>query len=136
MNMRNVVGFCDRLRSIRTRIKFSLPYWCLAEHFFPVFEGPATVLLYSRSSLASNPTLDFAAQRIVSFNARRRFRPTAPRPTSLGSIAYEMSFSKEVIWHFLEPGETVVETYQEGMEGAERLSIKEILIHLLGLYRF
>jgi hypothetical protein len=136
VNLRNLVGFCDRLASIHTRIRFSLPYWCLAEHFFPVFEGPATLLLYSRSRLERSAQQEYAAERIVSFNVRRRFRPTAPTPTSFASMAYEISLSKEVIWHFLEPGETIVETYQDGAAGAERISLKEILIHLLGLYRF
>lgn len=136
VNLRNLVGFCDQLTSIHTRIRFGLPYWCLAEHFFPVFEGPATVLLYSRSRLELSPGLEFAAERIVSFDSRRRFRPTAPRPTSLASMAYEISLSREVIWNFLEPGETIVESYQEGAAGAERIRFKDILVHLLGLYRF
>ena len=136
VHMRNLVGFCGNLRSIQTRIKFSLPYWCLAEHFFPIVEGPATVLLYSRSGLATSTSLNYAAERIVSFNARRPFRPTAPTPTSFSSMAYEMSLSDEVIWHFLEPGETIVETYQEGMDGTERLTAKEFIVHMLGLYRF
>lgn len=136
VNMRNLVGFCDRLGSIQTRVRFSLPYWCLAEHFFPVFEGPATLLLYSRSRMECSTLNHYAAERVVSFNTRRRFRPTAPAPTSLPSMAYEMSLSKEVIWHFLEPGRTIVETYQDGAAGAERISLKEVLFHLLGFYRF
>ena len=136
VNLRNLVGFCDQLVSIHTRIKFALPYWCLAEHFFPVFEGPATLLLYSRSRLERSTLVEYAAERIVSFNTTRPFRPTSPRPTSFASMAYEISLSKEVIWHFLEPGDTIVETYQEGMAGTERISMREVLVHLLGLYRF
>lgn len=136
VNLRNFAGFCDQIRSISTKIRFSFAYWCLAEHFFTVFEGPGTVLLYSRSGLQSSSSPEYATSRIVCFDATRRFRPTSPTPTSIPSIAYEVSFSNEVIWHFTQPGETVVETYHEGMAAAERLRLKDVLIHLLGLYKF
>lgn len=135
VNAKNLVGFSSDLASIHTHIKFQLSYWCLREHFFPVFEGPGTVLIYSRSSLEQSTHCDFSVERIVSFNIDRRFTPMTPKPKSAPALIYNV-LSEAVIWHFVDPGETIVETHQAGAEGTEKISIKELFWHCVGFLKF
>ena len=134
VNARHVAGFCGKTAAIHTHIKFHPAFWCFREHFFSVFHGPATVLLYSRSGFESTTADEYTPSRIVSFNITRRLTPITPQPTSPLSLIYNV-FSTEVIWKFIDPGVTIAETHH-GEPGSESLSVWEVVKHLAGIWRF
>ena len=134
VNARNLAGFCGKTAAIHTHIKIHPAFWCFREHFFSVFHGPATLLLYSRSGFESTTADEFTAPRIVSFNITRRFTPITSRSTWLLSVIYNVLFC-EVIWKFVDPGVTIAETHHDE-PGGESYSVLEFVKHVAGFLRF
>jgi len=136
VNGSNLAGFSATLCSLRTHIRFQPPFWFLRKHFFPVFEGPGSILLYSRSKFEVTNRLTFQPERIVAFNIARPFRVSAPEPTTRSSQVFNL-FSDEIIWEFLEPGETVAEIYNpDHSEDDEGNALWRAFKHLLGFLKF
>jgi hypothetical protein len=107
---RALAGFCSGVRTIRTKIRFSPNFWLLGKHFFMVVEGPGEVLLYSESPIEVSRGHEFSPKRVLAFEVSRPFRAAAPQPTFFLSRATNL-LSKEVVWRFLEEGDTVVESH-------------------------
>ena len=133
----SIAGFSGTIKSLHTRIKFQLPYWLVMRHFFPVFEGPGEILLYSKSAFEESTALEFESERIVAFDIDRVFQPSAPEPKGLSSRIHNVLFSREVVWQFLSEGVTIAElhSYAEGEDGDESF-LWRWLKHLVGLFRF
>lgn len=135
VNGSNVAGFSASLQSLRTHIKWQLPFWFLRKHFFPVFEGPGTVLLYGKSKFETTCRQTFQPERIVAFDIARSFRVSAPQPTTRSGQMFNL-FSSEVIWEFLDPGETVVEVYNPNpSEDDEGSALWHAIRHVLGFFK-
>jgi hypothetical protein len=131
---RCLAGFSGELPSIHTRIRFSLAYWLLHEHFFSVAEGPGTILLYSPSPLQATGSTEFQPERIIAFNARKKFRPLSPQPRRAFSQLINMFFSHEVIWQFQEAGDVWAETCTEWAERPPNGFVR-FFKHLIGFLR-
>lgn len=133
--VRYLAGFSCNLISIHTRIKFMPSFWLLREHFFPIFEGPGSILLYGGSSLEVSNQREFLPSRIAAFSADKAFRPIAPQPQKMTSQFINLLFSKEVIWQFSEPGGVLAETYNE-FETPERQNfLRKFLKHLFSFFK-
>jgi hypothetical protein len=132
--IRYLAGFSGETASLHTHIKVSPGFWLLHQHFFPVFEGPGTILLYGPASLEQGGGTDFVPMRLVAFEAGKTFRPIAPQPRRLGSQLINLLFSNEVIWQFKEPGRVMVEAYNEA-EAPGHGGMRGFFRHLLGFFR-
>jgi hypothetical protein len=110
VNAHYIAGFSDGFKSIHTHIKLAPVYWCVHKWFFAVFEGPGTVLLYAPSPIETTNAVDLQPERVVSFNIERSFAAVAPQPKGVLSQLANV-FSREIIWHFLEDGDTVSITH-------------------------
>lgn len=135
VNIRNLVGFSGNIRSIHTHIKLQPVYWCLREHFFSVFEGPGTILFYSKSPIEPTENHDFDAARILAFDIKRRFTVVAPQPRSAVSWMLNI-FSDAIVWRFIDSGTTIADSHIEPSEAFEKPSFSELLSHFLGLFKF
>ena len=131
-----IAGFSASLKGPHTHIKFAPVYWCLREHFFPVFEGPGEVLLYGPSPIREAPENDFQPERVLAFNVSRRFTAILPLSKRFWSQVANVLWGK-IIWHFIDTGTAVVESHSYGeAEGNRGHPIKELLMHILGFFRF
>jgi len=130
-----LAGFSGDLHAIHTRIRFSPVYWLFHEHFFAVFEGPGTLLLYSASSIEETSQTEFQPRRLVVFDAQKKFRPISPQPKRLISQIINLLFSHEVIWQFQTPGKVWAETCSESELKRKGGFFGRFLKHLLGLLR-
>lgn len=134
VNARHLVGFSHCTKGIRTHIKVLHPvFWCLREHFFTVVEGPSTVLLYSPSSFVMRVEPVFKTQRIVAFNVNRRITASTVQSRTLYSL-FRNIFDKTIYLKFVDEGSTLAEAHHEGEPSS--FSIREFMVHLLGLLKF
>ena len=132
-----LAGFSPTIKSLRTHIKFQLPYWLLEKHFFPVFEGPGEVLLYSKSAFEELESAEFQCERIVAFDIQRQFQPHAPTPERTGSKLHNLLLSREVIWRFTDGGVTIAERHSNAVGDERDDSFAwRTFKHVLGFLRF
>jgi hypothetical protein len=134
ISTRHLAGFSRNVSSIHTRIKVSLSYWLLRHHFFSIFEGPGTVLVYGPSAIEPTEQQEFQPERIVAFEVNQAFRPLAPTHRTAISQTINLLFSHEVIWQFERSSQVYAETCVEGPNANEGW-FKRFLKHLLGFFR-
>lgn len=135
VNARLLAGFSSRFERIHTHIKVAPVYWCVNKHFFPVFTGPGKILLYSASPIQGSEALEFQPERIAAFNIQRRFRAVPPEPTTMASQGFNV-FSHEIIWRFLDDGQTFAESHNYEKAHAGKGSLGRVLKHFLGFLSF
>jgi hypothetical protein len=132
-----LAGFSGDVKALHTHIKFQLPYWLLLRHFFPVFEGPGAILLYSKSDFEETEAMEFDSERVVAFDISRSFLPVPPSPKGVLSKIYNLMWSREVIWHFEDAGTTVAEMHTHAdSEGRDESFVWRWTKHILGFLKF
>ena len=136
INPHLLAGFSGGFKSVHTHIKVAPVYFCVRKHFFPVFEGPGTVIFYSVSPIQESEELHFQPERLVAFNIARQFTAITPQPSTIASQVYNV-FSHELIWRFLVPGTTVAESrsHHESAQGGDSHRFRQLVKHLLGFLR-
>ena len=136
VNGHYLAGFSDGLGGLCTHIKFRLGFWMLRRHFFPVFTGPGTVLIYSESPIEEAQDKEFQPDRLMAFNIDREFFPLAPQPTALWSKLANL-FSTEVIWVFKDDGISIATRHTVDKEEDENKTFfRRLFEHGLGLLKF
>ncbi len=135
VDARVVVGFSGATNSVHTHIKIAPVYWCLRKHFFTVFEGPATVLLYGPSPIEASEAIDFQPEQVLAFNIQRPFIAALPAPTTQISHVANVFFG-QILWRFLEGGETVIENriYESG-DSSRSHRLWRTIGHFLAFFR-
>ncbi len=135
VSTRSLAGFSNEIRSIHTSIKIAPAFWLFHEHFFSVFEGPGSVLLYGASLLEIASQTEFQPSRIIAFDASKKFRPIAPSHRTLLSQIINILFSHDIIWQFVEPGDIIAETCSDTEEKSRKGFFWHFCKHLLGFFK-
>lgn len=133
VDLRHVVGFTDDIDRIHTKIRLGITYFCLRRHFFYLFQGPGSVILYAPSPFEINRNSSCQPERVVCFDASRAFRARAPSPIKPLSKVINF-FRHDVLWEFLDSGETICLAHNPDNEQTKSVW-RHAFVHLLGFFR-
>jgi hypothetical protein len=139
VNAHHLAGFSGQLGGLHTHIKLlNFTFWILGKHFFSVFSGPGTVLLYCHSPFEETSNTVFHPSQILAFDVSRIFRLTPPEP--MGALSQLLNlFVSDITWEFITPGLTVAECHIDTGESEDRSgwdTVKEIFWHLISFWKF